>query len=55
VTENRAPRGHRSPLPVHHNEDEWFHVLSGELTTTEGLDTPRCDGAVVVPPFELTD
>jgi pimeloyl-ACP methyl ester carboxylesterase len=23
--------------------------------TTKGLDTTRCDGAVVVPPFELTD
>ena len=22
--------------------------------TTKGLDTTRCDGAVVVPPFELT-
>ena len=32
VTENWAPRGHGSPLHVHHNEDEWFYVLSGELT-----------------------
>jgi hypothetical protein len=24
-----------------------------EGATTEGLDTTRCDGAVVVPPFEL--
>ena len=23
--------------------------------TTKGLDTTRCDGAVVVPPFDLTD
>jgi hypothetical protein len=23
--------------------------------TTKGLDTTLCDGAVVVPPFELTD
>ena len=23
--------------------------------TTKGLDTARCDGAVVVPPFPLTD
>ena len=23
VTENWAPRGHGSPLHVHHNEDEW--------------------------------
>ena len=26
-----------------------------ELGTTKGLDTTRCDGAVVVPPFALTD
>ena len=26
-----------------------------ERATTKGLDTTRCDGAVVVPPFELTD
>ena len=32
VTENWAPRGYGSPLHVHHNEDEWFYVLSGELT-----------------------
>ena len=32
VTENWAPRGHGSPLHVHHREDEWFYVLSGELT-----------------------
>jgi len=32
VTENWAPRGHGSPLHVHHNEDEWFYVLSGQLT-----------------------
>jgi quercetin dioxygenase-like cupin family protein len=32
VTENWAPRGHGSPLHVHRGEDEWFYVLSGELT-----------------------
>jgi pimeloyl-ACP methyl ester carboxylesterase len=26
-----------------------------EHRTTKGLDTTRCDGAVIVPPFELTD
>jgi hypothetical protein len=26
-----------------------------EPGTTKGLDTTLCDGAVVVPPFELTD
>ena len=31
VTENWAPQGYGSPLHVHHREDEWFYVLSGEL------------------------
>lgn len=32
VTEQTAPRGAGSPLHVHHNEDEFFYVLEGELT-----------------------
>jgi quercetin dioxygenase-like cupin family protein len=32
ITEQTAPRGSGSPLHVHHNEDEWFYVLEGELT-----------------------
>src|SRR5213078_3467373 len=43
VTENWAPRGYGSPLHVHHNEDEWFYVLSGELTfwvDGEVIDAP---------------
>jgi quercetin dioxygenase-like cupin family protein len=32
VTEQTAPRGSGSPLHVHHNQDEWFYVLKGELT-----------------------
>lgn len=32
VTEQLAPRGVGSPLHVHHNENEWFYVLEGELT-----------------------
>lgn len=32
VCETLAPRGHGSPLHVHHNEDEWFSVIEGELT-----------------------
>jgi quercetin dioxygenase-like cupin family protein len=39
VTENWAPRGHGSPLHVHRNEDEWFYVLSGELTLWVGGET----------------
>jgi uncharacterized cupin superfamily protein len=32
VTEQTAPRASGSPLHVHHNQDEWFYVLEGELT-----------------------
>jgi quercetin dioxygenase-like cupin family protein len=32
ITEQLAPQGSGSPLHVHHNEDEWFYVLEGELT-----------------------
>src|ERR1700744_6658670 len=32
VTEQSAPRGSGLPLHIHHNEDEWFYVLEGELT-----------------------
>lgn len=43
VTEQLAPRGSGSPLHVHHNEDEWFYVLGGELTIW-------VDGQTVVAP-----
>ncbi len=36
VTEQLVPRGGGSPLHVHHNEDEWFYVLEGELTIWVG-------------------
>jgi quercetin dioxygenase-like cupin family protein len=32
VTENLGPQGYGTPLHVHHNEDEWFYVIEGELT-----------------------
>ena len=32
VIEHLAPQGGGSPLHVHHNEDEWFYVMEGELT-----------------------
>jgi len=32
VLEHLAPLGAGSPLHVHHREDEWFHILEGELT-----------------------
>ena len=36
VIEHHAPQGHGSPLHVHHNEDEWFYVIDGELTFLVG-------------------
>jgi len=39
VTEQLVPRGGGSPLHVHHNEDEWFYVLEGELTIWVGGET----------------
>ena len=39
VTEQLAPRGSGSPLHVHHNENEWFYVLEGELTIWVGGNT----------------
>lgn len=32
VIEHLAPEGSGSPLHVHHNEDEWFYVIEGELS-----------------------
>ncbi|MFZ0041365.1 MAG: quercetin 2,3-dioxygenase [Solirubrobacteraceae bacterium] len=32
VIEHLTPRGAGSPLHVHHNDDEWFYVIEGELT-----------------------
>ncbi len=32
VIEHLAPQGSGSPLHLHHNEDEWFYVIDGELT-----------------------
>lgn len=43
VTETLAPRASGSPLHVHHNEDEWFYVIEGELTVWVG-------GQVIVAP-----
>ena len=54
VTENWAPRDYGSPLHVHHNEDEWFYVLSGELTfwvDGEVIDAPV--GSFVYGPRDL--
>ncbi|MBN8996472.1 MAG: quercetin 2,3-dioxygenase [Rhizobiales bacterium] len=32
VVEHLAPKGAGSPLHIHHREDEWFYVMSGEVT-----------------------
>jgi quercetin dioxygenase-like cupin family protein len=54
VTENWAPRGHGSPLHVHHNEDEWFYVLSGELTFwVDGQVTRAGAGSFVYGPRDV--
>ncbi len=36
VLERRAPHGDSPPLHVHHNEDEAFYVLDGELRIRAG-------------------
>src|SRR5438876_10458738 len=54
VTENWAPRGHGSPLHVHHREDEWFYVLSGELTFwIDGETTIAREGSFVYGPRDV--
>jgi quercetin dioxygenase-like cupin family protein len=54
VTENWAPRGHGSPLHVHHNEDEWFYVLSGELTFwVDGRVISATEGSFVFGPRDV--
>ena len=39
ITETLGPRGSGSPLHIHHDEDEWFYVLEGELTLWVGGET----------------
>jgi quercetin dioxygenase-like cupin family protein len=54
VTENWAPRGHGSPLHVHHNEDEWFYVLSGDLTFwVDGRVITATEGSFVYGPRDV--
>jgi quercetin dioxygenase-like cupin family protein len=54
VTENWAPRGHGSPLHVHHNEDEWFYVLAGELTFwVDGQVITATEGSFVYGPRDV--
>ncbi len=54
VTEQLAPRGSGSPLHVHHNEDEWFYVLEGELTIwVAGQTIVAAAGAFVFGPRDV--
>ena len=54
VTEQVAPRGSGSPLHVHHNEDEWFYVLDGELTIwVAGTTVVAGAGAFVYGPRDV--
>ena len=54
VTENRAPRGYGSPLHVHHQEDEWFYVLAGELTFwVDGRVITATEGSFVYGPRDV--
>ena len=54
VTEQLVPRGSGSPLHVHHNEDEWFYVLEGELTIwVDGQTIVAPAGAFVFGPRDV--
>jgi quercetin dioxygenase-like cupin family protein len=54
VTEQVVPRGGGSPLHVHHNEDEWFYVIEGELTIwIDGTTVVAPAGAFVYGPREI--
>jgi quercetin dioxygenase-like cupin family protein len=54
VTEQLMPRGTGSPLHVHHNEDEWFYVLEGELTIwVEGSTVVAGAGSFVFGPRDV--
>jgi quercetin dioxygenase-like cupin family protein len=54
VTEQLVPRGSGSPLHVHHNEDEWFYVLEGELTIwVEGTTIAASAGSFVFGPRDV--
>jgi quercetin dioxygenase-like cupin family protein len=54
VTEQLMPRGSGSPLHVHHNEDEWFYVLEGELTIwVEGATLVAGAGSFVFGPRDV--
>lgn len=54
VTDCWGPRGTGSPLHVHHNEDEWFFVIEGELTIwIDGETTVLPAGSFAYGPREI--
>ena len=54
VTEQLMPLGTGSPLHVHHNEDEWFWVLEGELTIwVDGRTVVAGPGSFVFGPRDV--
>jgi quercetin dioxygenase-like cupin family protein len=54
VIEHLGTQGLGSPLHVHRNEDEWFYVLSGELTFwIDGSVTTAAAGSFVYGPRDV--
>jgi len=54
VIEHLGTQGLGSPLHVHHNEDEWFYVLEGELTIwVAGKTVAAGSGAFVFGPRDV--
>ncbi len=54
VIEHLGPRGTGSPLHVHHNEDEWFYVMQGELTFCVGGEVISArEGSFVYGPRDI--
>lgn len=41
VVELHLPLGESSPWHIHHEEDEWFHVIEGELEVIVGASRVR--------------
>jgi quercetin dioxygenase-like cupin family protein len=54
VIEHLAPRSSGSPLHVHHDEDEWFYVIEGEVTFwVDGEVTVAGAGSFVYGPRDI--
>ncbi len=54
VIEHTGPQHSGSPLHLHHNEDEWFYVLEGELTIwVDGESITAPAGAFAFAPKNL--